>query len=115
MATIEELLALDDTQTREVPVPEWGGVTVNVCSMTAPERAEIERRWANRSAQSDPLNFRTDILTVSLKNGDGKPLGTPDQIKQLMHKNARAIERLFEAACEVSGFSDKDVRELEKN
>lgn len=113
--TIDQILLLDDSHKRTVAVPEWNGAEILVASMTATERADIEKRWSNRRATNDPAGFRQDILERSLKNEDGTPFGTPDQIKSLMGKNAAAVERLFEAACEVGGFTTKDVEALEKN
>lgn len=113
--SIEQILAMDDAHRTTVAIPEWKDAKIDVYSMTATERADIERRWANKRAQADPAGFRGDILERSLKKPDGSPFATADQIKQLMGKNANAVERLFEAACEVSGFTKKDVEELEKN
>lgn len=113
--TIETILAMDDAHRTTVTVKEWKDAKVDVCSMTATERSDIEKRWANKRASGDPAGFRRDILERSLKKPDGSPLGTSEQITALMQKNARAVEQLFEAACEVSGLTKKDVEELEKN
>lgn len=116
MSTIEEILALDDAHREHVKIPEWGDIEVLVVSMTAEERAEIEKRWTQKAkAQADPAGFRVDVLLQCLKKADGSPLGTPEQIRALMGKNARAIERLFDAALRVSAFTSDDVQELEKN
>lgn len=112
---IEEILALDDVRTERVPIPEWKDVTIRVDSMSATERAKIEKDWSGGKASRDPAGFRVDILHKTLKNDDGTPFGTPEQIKALMGKNGRAIERLFDTACSVSGFSDSDVKTIEKN
>lgn len=112
---IEEILALDDAHREEVTVPEWNGAKLLVMSMTGAERAEIEKRWSRKEASSDPAAFRADVLERTLKKPDGSPFATPEQIKQLIGKNAQAIERLFEAACSVSGMTKKDVKELEGN
>lgn len=111
---IEDILALDDNHRVVVKIPEWK-TEITVVSMTAAERADIERRWNKRDATSDPAAFRADILEKSLKHANGAPFGTPEQIRQLLAKNACAIERLFEAACKVSGFSKQDVEDIAKN
>lgn len=115
IANIEDILKMDDAHRESVEVPEWNKSHISVCSMTALERAEIERRWSKKDATTDPAQFRADVLERCLKTPDGKPLGTSEQIMQLMGKNANAIERLFEAACRVSGFSNRDVENLAKN
>lgn len=114
MKSVDEILALDDAHRELVPVPEWGE-SITVCSMTGEERADIERMWANRQASSDPAQFRADVLARTLKNGEGKPWCTFEQARSLLRKNAGAVERLFSAACRLSGLSKADVEELEKN
>ncbi len=110
MKTIEDILKLDDAHRTTVTVPEWGDAEVVVVSMTAAERADVEKRWAKKDASTDPAAFRLDILTPCLRQW-----ATPDQVKQLLGKNARAVERLFEAACKVSGFAKEDMEEQRKN
>lgn len=112
--TIEEILALDDSHQRSVAVPEWK-TEVLVGSMSADERAGIEKRWLNKKPSDDPSGFRRDVLEKSLKNPDGTPFGTAEQIAALMGKNAGAVERLFEVAFAINGFGKKDVEDLEKN
>jgi len=111
---IDEILKLDDTQRVTVEIPEWKTSLV-VSSMTAIERGEIEKKWNGKKASADPVGFRADVLERSLKDEAGKPLATKEQIGQLMAKNARAVERLFAAACEVAGLTDADAKEIEKN
>lgn len=112
---LADILAYDDAHRETVTVPEWNNAHVTVSSMTALERADIEKRWSKKEAATDPAAFRADVLERSLKKDDGTPLATTDEIQKLMQKNAKAIERLFEAACRVSGFSRHDVEELGKN
>jgi len=112
---IEQVLAMDDAQRLDVIIPEWGSASIRVVSMTGTERSEIEKRWTKTDASTDPAAFRADVLQRTLKSDDGSPFGTPDQIKALIGKNAQAVERLFEAACRVSGMSKRDVKELEGN
>lgn len=115
MATIDEILAMDDAHRQTVEVPEWNGAKILVMSMTAQERSDIERKWSKKDASTDPAQFRADVLERSLKKDDGTPFATTEQIKLLMGKNANAVERLFEAATKISAFSKKDVEELAKN
>ena len=115
MKTIEEILATDDAHREDVTITEWND-TITVVSMSAEERSEIEKQFNGKNtATTDPGGFRIAVLQRSLKKTDGSPWGTPEQFKALMRKNAEPIERLFEAACRVSGFTKRDVKELEKN
>lgn len=114
MKTIEEILKTDDAHREMVKVERWG-TDVLVVSMTAEERSDIEKKWSGKKATTDPGGFRADVLERSMKKDDGTPFASTEQIKQLMKKNAEAVETVFEAACKISGFRQKDVAELEKN
>lgn len=109
MKTIDDILRLDDAHRRTVSVPEWE-TEVTLVSMTAAERAEIEKRWAKKDAASDPAAFRLDVLVPCLRE-----FATPAQVRELLGKNAKAVERLFSAACKVSGFSKGDMEDERKN
>jgi hypothetical protein len=110
MKTIDDVLQLDDAHRKTVLIPEWENMEIVIVSMTAAERADIERRWAKKDASTDPAAFRCDVLTACLKHW-----ATAEQVKQLLGKNARAVERLFTAACEVSGFAKDDIEDERKN
>lgn len=112
--TIDDILAIDDTQRKTIPIPEWE-TDITVFSMSADERAAVEQKWSNKKASTDPRQFRIDVLSKCLKKADGSPLVSEEQMKKLMTKNANAVERVFEAACSISAFSNADVKELEKN
>lgn len=115
MATIEQILAIDDADVRQVVVPEWGGITVRVACMSAADRAIIERDFSGKRASADPAGFRVAILSACLQGDDGCHLGPSDMIARLLNKSAVAIERLFDAACEVSGLAAGADKEVEKN
>lgn len=113
--TIDEIIPIDDAIRELVIVPEWRDAEINVCSMSAFERADVEKTWGTKQVTSDPAAFRADVLQRSLKNDDGTPFATQEQVQLLMKKNAAPIERLFEAACRVNAFTRKDIEDLEKN
>ena len=114
--TIDDVLELDDSHHQEVNVPQWKDATFYIYSITANERAELEKRFGRKDdAQKDPAGFRAAVLEQSWKKKDGTPFGTKQQISDVMKKNAAAVELLFEAALEVNGFSRKDVEDLVKN
>lgn len=105
--SIEQVLSTDDSHSENINVPQWG-CSVTVWSITARERAEIEKAWSNKKASSDPAGFRRDLLSKALRI-------TSENAEKLLDKNAVAVETLFEAACRVGGFTSKDVEELEGN
>ena len=112
---IEEILSLDDIKKEIVSVPEWGK-DITVVSMSAEERSDIEKRWGSKkNAEQHPAEFKHDVLSLSVKKDNGEPWGTADQFKQLMKKNGKAIDRLFDAALKVSGYTKEAVEEIAKN
>lgn len=116
MTLLEQIAAANDQHEETFEIPEWGGVKLRVRSMSAIEKAEIEKSWARRDATKDPGRFRADVLAQTLKAEDGTPVGSAEQIYQvIMNRNAEIVERLFDAACRVSGFREKDVETLAKN
>ena len=114
----EEFLTADDLQATEVKLPAAYGEDVGffVRMMTGTERAEMEKRhFAGNDGKSDPAGFRSAMLIDCIVDTDGDNVFTEEDADVLMGKGTQGIEAMFEAACELNGFSDKDVDTLEKN
>lgn len=111
----DAVLQINDLPVHEVEVPQWGG-SIGVRTMRADERAGIEKRFSKTKPSDDPGGFRRAILMATLVNEDGSAfLKDEEAAKQLMMKSAEAVEVLFEKACEINGFRQKDVEVVEKN
>lgn len=113
--TINDILTTEDKKFEEVEIPEWGGVLF-VRVMTAKERSEIEDLYLKvNEAKKDTGKFRRELIKRTLCNSKGESLITDDAIAEhMMGKSALIIERLFEKACEVNGFRERDVDTLKK-
>jgi hypothetical protein len=99
----------------DVEAPELGG-TIRLASMTARERSTLEKQFMGQGeAMKDPGGFRVALLVRTIVDDAGELLFTDDDRDMLLSKNAKKLEVLFEAACELNGFTDKDVEDLEKN
>lgn len=111
-----DVLGADDLPIVDVEVPQWGGF-VGVRTLRADERAEIEKHFAKKKPSDDPGGFRRLLLKSTLVNPDKTPFipEGDEYATQFMKKNAEAIETLFEKACELNGFRQKDVEQIEKN
>jgi len=114
--SIEEVLAKEDLPLIEVQIPQWGG-SVWVRTMRADERSVMEdEHTASRNGDAVKSGmFRKRLLGRTLANEDGSDWLSPQQLDQLMTKNAAAVELIVEAALNQNGFGRKDVEELEKN
>ena len=122
-------MALDKTailshttiQKELVGVPEWGG-EVWVKELTGKERdsyeAEIFQIKSNgRKTETKFMhaNIRARLLVLSIVNDDGVRLFEDYELESLGNLGALALDRLFTVAQRLSGFTEKDVEELEGN
>jgi hypothetical protein len=119
--TREEILNSNDIKTEEVNCPEWGGA-VKVKGMTAGERDKWEaslyttKKHGNTyEVEAHRENIRAKFVAVSVVDEKGKQLFTVGDIEALANKSATPIDRIFEVAQRLSGMSNEDVEELEKN
>lgn len=112
-----DIFGADDRRYEDVAVPEWGG-TVRLRSLTGEERDRYEASMVKRvgNKQVDDLrNARARLVVLAAVNEDGTPLFDQNDTAALGRRSSAALDRLFEAACKLSGISDDDVKELEGN
>lgn len=112
-----DIFGADDRRYEEIAVPEWGG-TVRLRSLTGEERDQYEASMVKRvgGRQVDNLrNARARLVVLAACDENGAPLFDATDAAALGRRNSAALDRLFEAACKLSGISDDDVAELEGN
>ena len=68
-----------------------------------------------RNTTVNMQNLRAKLVAQSAIGEDGKPLFTEEDVKWLGEKSAKALNRLFNAAQQLSGLSESDVKELAGN
>lgn len=110
----EEILKVDDRQTRTVEVPEWGGAVL-VRALSGAERDRYEQSlWEGKGANRrlNWTNARAKLVAMSVVDEEGKPLFTQRDVEALGAKSAAALDRIFAVAQELSGVSNADVDEL---
>ncbi|GAA4626604.1 hypothetical protein GCM10023196_035520 [Actinoallomurus vinaceus] len=113
----EAIFGADDRRYEDVAVPEWGG-TVRLRSLTGEERDRYEASMVKRvggKQVEDLRNARARLVVLAAVDETGAPLFDANDAAALGRRNAGALDRLFEAACRLSGISDGDVKELEEN
>lgn len=113
----DAILSAQDLETRDVTVPEWGGV-VRVKGLTAAERDAFESEIVQRNGRNvtqNLRNIRARLVAMSVINEDGARVFGFRDIEALGEKSAKALDRVFSAAQELSGLRDEDVDELAKN
>jgi hypothetical protein len=110
----EAILAADDRDYEVVACPEWGG-EVRVRSITGAERDRWESslmKGRGRDRQMNLDNARARLVALCAVDEAGKPLFRPEDIGALGRRNARAIDRVFEAGKRLAGLTDEDVDKL---
>lgn len=118
-----DILGATDLKIIEVEVPEWGGV-VGVRGMTGSDRDEWEAGFVtvgkdgatSMDATTAFAHMRARLLVRCLVHPEtGIRLFTSKDIEKLGQKSATVLDRLYEKAQALSGISDDDIEELEKN
>lgn len=110
----EAILAVQDTATELVEVPEWGGA-VRVRGLTGSERDAFESEVVQRNGRdvrTNTRNIRARMVVMSVVNEDGSRMFSYHDIEALGEKSARALDRIFGVAMRLSGLRDEDVAEM---
>ena len=112
--------AVGKREVRHVPVPEIEeGGEVIVQSMTGAERDRFESglviEGKNGKQKADLKNVRARLVAATVVDEKGRKLFTPQDVEELGKISAAALDRIFEAARELSGMSQKVVEELAEN
>lgn len=116
MSLRDRILAAEDRPHTDVEVPEWG-VTVRIRAMSGLDRDLWEAGiLARRQSGGGPLaNMRASLVAhCALDPETGERLFSEDDVAVLGSKAAKPLDRLFSVASDLSGLSDKDVKDLEK-
>jgi len=121
MLSREDIINIDDVQTEEVEVPEWGG-KVTVKGLSGFERDKYEQSMVEGQGKNTRLNMKNararlvQACMVERKDGQLKPIfDQPGDIKRLGKKSGKALDRVYNVARKLSGLSEEDMDELTKN
>lgn len=113
-----QILAADDIVFEEVSVPEWR-LRVIVRGMTGSERDAFEQTIVHGRGRDRELNLnnaRARFVSRCIVHPDThKRLFTPQQVEGLGRKSSSALQRVYEVAMRLSGLTEDDVKDLEKN
>ena len=113
----EAILKANDIEKREVYIPEWGG-SVYVRGMTGRERDQFEAsiiRQRGRNTEINMKNARAKLVVMCTVDQEGNRLFTDADVAPLADKSAKALDRIFAVAQELSGITREDMEELTEN
>ncbi len=115
--TAQQILAADDLEIEQVAVPEWGG-EVLVKALTGTERDRFEQdsvKGKGSDARINLVNMRARLVALSVVGEDGRRIFTSGDVEALGRKSASALQRVFDVAQRLSGFTKDDIEELTEN
>lgn len=110
----DAILAVDDIQTREVFVPEWGD-SVFIKGMTGAERDAFEAANRDSSGNQKLTNFRARFLVRCIVNENGTRIFSDADAAALGKKSSGALNRLWDVSNELNGTSEEAQDETEGN
>lgn len=121
----QEIWDLKDEEFVDVPCPEWKidgeVVTVRLRCLSGSERDRYEQslqRMVKGQPVPDAVNARARLVAWAAVDESGhKIFNSKDDVLKLGMKNAKALNRLWEAGCKISGidFDGSLTRELEED
>ena len=109
----DAILKANDITMQTVNVPEWGG-DVSIRTLTGTERDAFEASIVS-GKKHDMTNIRAKLVARSVVDEKGVRLFTDDDVCAIGRKNAKALDRIFDAAQRMNGIRETEIQELEKN
>ena len=110
----DTILEADDQEFAEVNIPEWGGV-VRIRSITGAQRDAYEASLIDERGKDRKMNLRNaraKLIVLCAVDDAGRPLFTADDVNRLGRRNAKPVDRLFDACKKLAGLTDEDVDKL---
>lgn len=114
LLTRDAILKADDLPTKVVPVPEWGG-DVMLRTITGYERDAYEAasmKGSGKNKTVNTINLRARLLALCIVDEAGNRIFGDDDVRALGKKSALVVEKLFDVARKLNGFTENDVEEL---
>jgi hypothetical protein len=110
----DDILKVDDRRYEEVEVPEWNG-TVRLRSLTGAEYDTYQQSCIQQKGDQRKVNMRNaraKLILLCAVDTDGNQLFGEADLAALGRKNAKPIDRLFEACQKLVGMSEEDLEEM---
>lgn len=117
MLTKDQIFEIKDQQIELVNIPEWGG-QVYVRGMSGSERDSFEASVIELRGSTQKVNLqnvRAKLVSLTACDEEGNRLFSDSDVVELGKKSATALQRIFDVAQKLSGFSKEDISLLKKN
>lgn len=110
MSIRDQIFASDDILKEIVEIPEWGGIKIEVRSLTGADRARILETGVDALGNVSLQRVYPEMVIASAYDPDsGERVFEEADKDGLMSKNALAIDRLAMVATKLSGLQDDAV------
>lgn len=116
--TADAIRVADDTQTEDVPVPEWGqeGDYVTVRGLTAIEKDQYDREIVKIDNRGNAKMGRLDNLRALLSvrcivDSDGERMFRDSDARMLGEKSSLVVGRIWAVAARLSGMREEETEE----
>lgn len=114
MKTREMILNAKDLHTESLVIPEWGGVTVKIKSLTVAQRNQLLKDASNDKDEVDSEKLYPALLIATLVDAETEePIFAATDRDALNGKSVGVVERVAKKIMEVCGLSNTE--KLEKN
>jgi hypothetical protein len=112
----DQIFAVEDIRKEIVEIPEWGGIKIEVRSLTGGDRARILETGVDAHGNVSLQRVYPEMVIASAFDPEsGERIFEEADKDGLMAKNALAIDRLATVATKLSGLNDEAVEEAGKN
>jgi hypothetical protein len=109
------ILGAADLPREKVPCPEWG-CDVWVKTLPVADKDDFEQANRDRRGKDGKVrNFRAHVAALCVCDENGDQVFGPADADALGRKSSKALSRVCDVAFRLNGWTDDDVKELEKN
>ena len=113
----DDIFKAEDLPTRDVDVPEWGGV-VRVQGLSGAARDEYDASMLRPQPDGSVLRVagsRAKLVSLAVVKDDGDPMFNEFDVGRLGNKSAAALDRVVAAVVELSALTDEAVEDAAGN
>src|SRR5690349_10757506 len=113
--TRDQILAADDrSETKLVPVPEWGG-EVQIGILSGTDRDAYELALIRAGQRGSQQSIRALLASMAIVNDKGEKLFKQSDVIALGKKSGKALFRVYKEALLFNALDDAAVDEMAGN
>jgi len=118
--TRDQILKADDLKKEQVDVSKWWGGSVYVSEMSGDARDEFEQYMAeqykaNKEKKAQYAHIRAFLAAWTVVDENGTRLFSFDDALALGRKNAKPLDKIFEASNRLNKVFGAERDDVEKN